>query len=118
MKEFRCLEDVEQAGLSDDVFRIVHGSLRELIECHEKAGFEFNSESDGYTVLVESGDTDAAVREAIGCSLLEASWDGVSLRGGLFLGVLMRNNQFGISVFVEDGPHLDPAVRARLMSDV
>ena len=118
MKEFRSLDDVERAGLSDGVFRVVHDWLHELIECYAVDGYEYDPDADGHAVLIEPGDTDSAIREAIGYSLLDAAWEGASLTGGYFIAVLMHNNQFGITVFLEDAPHLDPAVRARLASDL
>lgn len=118
MKVFRTLDDVERAGLPDGLFRAIRDWLRELIECHESAGYRFDADADGHAVLVEEGDGEDAVRAAIGHSLSDAPWEGVTLSGGLFLAVLMRNNQFGITVFVEDAPWLDPAARSRLEANL
>jgi len=118
MKKFRSLEDVEKAGLPDEVYRVVHNWLRELIGCYAAEGYEYDPEADGHAVLIEPGDTDDAIREAIGYSLLDAAWEGASLTGGHFIAVLMHNNQFGITVFIEDTARLDPAVRARLMREL
>jgi len=118
MKVFRTLDDVERASLPDGLLRAIHGWLRELIECHEAAGYRFDPDADGHAVLIEEGDLDDAVRSAIGNPLSDAPWEGVTLTGGLFLAVLMRNNQFGITVFVEDAPWLDPAARSRLEANL
>ena len=118
MKEFRSLEDVEQAGLPDNLFRVVHSSLQGLIECYAGSGFEYTPEDDGFAVLIEAGDSEESISSAIGHSLIDAPWEGASLTDGYFIAVLMHNNQYGITVFLEDGPPLDPAVRARLMDDM
>ena len=47
MKVFRTLDDVERASLPDGLLRAIHGWLRELIECHEAAGYRFDPDADG-----------------------------------------------------------------------
>lgn len=118
MKEFRSLEDVERAGLPDGVFRVVHDWLHELIECYAVDGYEYDPEADGHAVLIEPGDTDDAIRGAIGGStLLDAPLEGCSYQGMCFFTCVMFNNQFGITIVIPDAPWLDPAVRTRLMRE-
>lgn len=119
MKEFRSLEDVERARLPDDLARVVRGTLEGMIEAYAGSGDRYSPDADGWTVLVEQGDGDDAVRDAIGGStLLDAPFEGVSVSRGYFLAVWLANNQFGISIVIPDAPWLDPAVRARLMRDL
>lgn len=119
MKEFRSLEDVEKAGLPDEVYRVVYDWLHELIECYAADGFVFDPDNDGHIVLVEEGDTDDAIRSAIGGStLLDAPLEGCSYQGTCFFTCVMFNNQLGVCIVAPDSSWLDPAVRARLVSEL
>ncbi|HNT86978.1 MAG TPA: hypothetical protein PKL84_03850 [Candidatus Hydrogenedentes bacterium] len=69
MKEFRSLEEVDRAGLGDCAHRVVHGTLKRLIDAYEACGQEYVPEDDGHVVLLEPGDTDDDVRAAIGYAL-------------------------------------------------
>ncbi len=119
MKEFRSLEDVEQARLPDGLSGIVSDTLRVLIEACAEAGDRFDPDADGHTVLVEAGDTDEVIRAAIGGhTLRDAPFEGCSRAGACFLTCVLFNNQFGVSVVIPDEPWLDPSVRERLMADL
>lgn len=118
MKEFRSLEDIQRAGLPDDVSRVVRDSLKCLIDAYANSGDRYDPDDDGITVLIEKGDSDDTVRRAIGGStLLDAVLEGVVFDRGVFLTVVLFNNEAGVTIAVPDAPWLDPAVRARLMSD-
>jgi hypothetical protein len=118
MKEFRSIDDVERARLPDDLSRAVRGTLEGLIEAYAEAGERYDPAADGWTVLVEEGDGDDAVRDAIGGSALrDAPFEGVSFDGAVFVAVWLANNQFGITLVIPDAPWLAPDVRARLMRE-
>ena len=119
MKTFLTLEDIEHARLPGNVIPVVHDLLANLIAEHTEHGYTFNPDEDGHIVLIEEGDTDEAVREAIGGrTLLDVVLEGCTLDRGFFIAVVLFNNQFGVSVVIEDAPWLDPAVRTRLMLDL
>ncbi len=119
MKTFKSLEDVERARLPDEVACVVRGTLECLVGAYAERGERYDPEEDGHTVLIEPGDTDDAVRAAIGGStLLDAPFEGVARERGCFVTCVLLNNQFGISIVIPDAPWLDAAVRARLMSDL
>jgi hypothetical protein len=119
MKEFRSLEDVDRALLPDDLLKVVRGTLKGLIDAYAEAGETFDPDEDGYTVLVERGDTDEVTRAAIGgYTLRDALFEGAVYEHGCFLTCVLFNNQFGVSIVVPDEPWLDPEVRARLASDL
>ena len=119
MKEFRSIEDVDAAGLPDDVSRVVRGTLTDLMAAYAEGGGAYNPDEDGHTVLIEAGDTDDAIRAAIGGhTLRDAPFEGCWRAGGCILACVMFNNQFGVSVVIPDAPWLDPAVRARLERDM
>ena len=119
MKVFRNLEEVARARLPDALSQAVTAVMQTLLEAYAECGAPFDPEADGYTVLVERGDTEASVREAIGgYALLDAPFEGAVLERGCFVTCVLLNNQFGVSVVIPDAPWLDPAVRARLMDNL
>jgi hypothetical protein len=119
MKEFRSIEDVERARLPDDLRRVVRGTLERLIEAYAERGGAYNPDEDGHTVLVEPGDGDDAIREAIGGhTLRDAPFEGAAYERGCFVTCVLFNNQFGVTVVVPDAPWLDPEVRRRLTEDL
>jgi hypothetical protein len=118
MKEFRSIEDVERACLPDQLARVVRGTLEGLIDAYAECGGLYDPDADGWTVLLEQGDSDDAIRNAIGGNgLQDTPFEGVSFKFGLFVAVWLANNQFGIALVIPDEPWLDPDVRARLMAD-
>ena len=118
MRVFKSLADVTAAGLCGDVGRVAGDVVRTLVDAYASAGFVYDPEADGFVVLVEAGDSEEAVRATLGCSLLDAVLEGCVLERGCFATVMLRNNQFGISIIVPDAPWLDPDVRARLVREL
>ena len=119
MKEFRSLEDVEEARLPDAVGRAVHGTLKRLVDAYAGCGGRYDPAVDGYAVLIEPEDADDAVRAAIGGSTLrDAPFEGAAYEHGCFVTCVLFNNQFGVSIVIPDAPWLEPSVRERLMADL
>ena len=105
MKEFRSIEDVNAAGLAEDLSGVVRSTLTDLMDAYAESDERYDPGEDGYTVLVESGDTDDAIRAAIGGStLLDAPFEGCVRAGACFLTCVMFNNQFGVSIVIPDAP--------------
>jgi hypothetical protein len=119
MKEFRSIEDVDAAGLAEDVSVVVRGTLECIVGTCAEAGGKYDPTKDGYTVLVEAGDADDVIRAAIGGhTLRDAVFEGVTYSRGHFVTCVLFNNQFGVSIVVPDAPWLDPVVRERLMREL
>lgn len=119
MKKFRSIEDVDGARLAAGVARVVRGTLQNLIDAYAQVGDRYNPDEHGHTVLIEEGDSDDAVRRAIGGStLLDAVLEGVVFDDGVFLTVVLFNNEAGVTIAVPDAPWLDSAVRERLMREL
>ena len=118
MKEFRRIEEVDAARLPPDLARAVRGTLEALIGAYAEGGAAYDPEADGWTVLVEPGDSEEMIGTAIGGhSPLDAPFEGVTFEYGCFVAVWLANNQFGITVVVPDAPWLPPELRARLMRE-
>jgi hypothetical protein len=118
MKVFRTIEDVERARLPGDLHAVVHGLLSSIIAEYARGGCTFNPDEDGHVLLIEEGDSDDAVRAALGATLLDAVLEGCTYESRTFVGCVQFNNQFIISVLVEDAPWLNPAARARLVQNL
>jgi hypothetical protein len=104
--------------LPEEVSRVLRDSLRSLIDAYAASGDQYDPERDGHTVLIEEGDGDDVVRQAIGGrTLRDAVLEGVVLDRGVFLTVVLFNNEAGVTIAIPDAPWLDPIVRARLMSE-
>ena len=117
MKTFRSLEDVEAANLSPPVHGVVRSVVKNLIDAYAEYGETYDAESDGYTVLVEEGDTDAELEAEVGYNLREAVLEGGYREGGVFCTCVLHNNQYGVSFLVPDAPWLDRVVRAKLEAE-
>ena len=116
MKVFKSIADVEAAGLSPPIHRVVHRVVQGFIEALAKYGGTYDPEDDGWTILIEGGDEDVVAAE-IGYPLTEALFEGVFREDGCFVGCVLHNNQSGYSLIFMDSPKLDPAVRAKLVAE-
>jgi hypothetical protein len=118
MKTLRTLEDLERAHLPGNVFPVARDLLAQLIADYAEHGHAFNPDEDGHIVLIEEWDADDDIRAALGAGLLDAVLEGCVYERGCFVACVLFNNQFGVSIVVEDAPWLDPAVRERLMQNL
>lgn len=113
MRVFKSLADVAAARLCEDVGRVARDVVRTLVDAYVSEGYVYDPDGDGFAVLVEEGDSEEAIRAVLGWSLLDAPLEGCVFERGCFVTVILRDNQFGISIIVPDAPWLDPALQAR-----
>ena len=118
MKTLRTIEDIERARLPGNVLPVVRDLLTNLIADYAEHGHAFNPDEDGHIVLIEEGDADGDIRAALGAGLLDAVLEGCVYDRGFFVTCVLFNNQFGVSVVVEDALWLDPAARRRLVQNL
>ncbi len=118
MKIIRTLDDVDRSGLSERAQPVVRDLVTGIADDYAQNGHRFNPDEDGHVLLVEKGDTDGDIRAALGATLLDAVIEGCVLDRGHFITLILFNNQFGVSVVVEDAPWLPAAVRARLANNL
>lgn len=118
MKIIRTLEDVDRSGLSELAHPVVRDLVTGIANDYAQNGQLFNPDEDGHVLLVEKGDTDEEMRAALGTTLLDAVIEGCVLDRGHFITLVLFNNQFGVSVVVEDAPWLPAAVRDRLANNL
>ncbi|MFM1920900.1 MAG: hypothetical protein RLZZ303_2534 [Candidatus Hydrogenedentota bacterium] len=93
MKTFKSLEEVEVAGLSPPVHSVVHSVVKNLMKAYAEYGRAYDAEEDGYTVLLEAGDTDADVEAEVGYTLREAILEGGYRENGVFCTCVLHNNE-------------------------
>ena len=117
MRVFKSLEDVEAAGLSPPVHGVVLRVVQDIINAYAEYGEKYDAEEVGYTILVEEGDTEAAIAAEVGYGLREALFEGGSFDDGVFLNVTLHSNEWGITWVIPDGPWLDPEIRAKLVEE-
>jgi hypothetical protein len=117
MKVLKSLEDIEAAGLSPPVRDAAREVLENLIRAYAEYGQSYDPDDDGYVIVIEGGEPDAAVEAEAGYALGAARFEGGVLAHGCFVTCTLHNNQFGISWVIVDSPALDPALRARLLAE-
>lgn len=115
MKKFRSLEEVEVAGLPPSHQRAVARVVQGVLDGYAPYG-GYDPDISGPILYVEDGDDDA-VQEEAGYPLIEALFEDVCLEDGIFVGVTLHSNEWGISWLIPDEPWLDPAVRAKLLAE-
>lgn len=116
MKEFRSVGDLDMLTLPGNVSGVILESLTTLMDAYAQHGETYCPEEDGWTVLIEPGDTDEDLRAALGGhTLLDAPFESCWQKDGCLLGVILFNNQFGITVVVPDEPWLPPEVQRRML---
>lgn len=118
MKKIHTLEETGDSGLPGETVAVVRDLLARTIDEYARNGYVFTPEEDGHVLVIEEGDTDADVRAALGATLPEAVLEGCVLDRGHFVALVLFNNQFGVSVVVEDAHWLPVAVRDRLIQNL
>lgn len=114
MQTFRSLADLAAADLSPPIQKPVASALSTLIASHSSNGRNYAPEDDGFVLLVEPGDTPEAIRNTLGYLPHCIPWEGSYRDGPCLVGILLRNNQFALSVVVLDGEGIDASLRESL----
>jgi hypothetical protein len=79
---------------------------------------DYNPEHDGYVLVMEESDTDEDIKEEAGASFENLLWEGVYLRHNYFIGVILFNNQFGLTIIIPDEPWLNVNWRKLLIENL
>lgn len=104
MITFKTTEDLSQLPLNDPTHAVIHDLLHH---------FPRNPESQGYIVLVESGDTHVNLPELESC-IAAIDWDGVYRRDNYWIAIQLTNNEFALEFVFPDAEWLDADLRASL----
>jgi len=117
MLAFRSLEDIPKARLPTHLIQPV----TKLMRCiHAAHGSDYQPDDDGYVILVTPTDTDKNLADRLGTRWNDSCFEGVSYdkASRLYHAVILRNNQFTLSILIPDEPWLDPDIRARMLPEI
>jgi hypothetical protein len=111
------MEDIPKARLPTHLIPPVTKLMRGIHAAH---GSDYQPDDDGYVILVTPADTDKSLADRLGTRWNESSFEGVSYdkAARLYHAVILRNNQFTLSILIPDEPWLDPAILARMLYDM
>jgi len=102
------------AALPPPVRATVERAVATLFTAYTTGARHYTPEDDGYVVLVEAGDSPEAIATVLGHPPDRLPWEGSYRDGEMLVGVLLRNNQFGLTVVVP--PDADPTLRQHLLN--
>ena len=114
---FKSLDEVQEACLPPRIRKIVGSCIEDLLDAY---GDDYDPEDDGYIVLYSRETTDRDARDLFGRTWTDACLEGVTFdeESHCFLTCVLCNNQFGYTIIVPDAEWLDPAFRAKLLSEL
>jgi hypothetical protein len=111
MKKIKTQEDLKQ----------LRGNVR-TTACEEFAKLQkianYNPDHDGYVLVLEESDTDQDIKQETASSFEDLLWEGVYFRNNCFVGVILFNNQFGLSIIIPDEPWLNANWRKLLIDNL
>ena len=116
MQIFHSLADVNSADLSPSVSRAVAQAVATLFSAHSSDMHTYTPEDDGYVVLVEPSDSLETISTVLGQTPDYLPWEGGYRDDGTLVGVLLRNNQFGLTVVVP--VDANPTLRKHLLDSM
>jgi hypothetical protein len=80
----------------------------------------YDPQNDGQIILLEPSDNDISVSEIVGARWRDSCFEGASMSTEYhcFHMVILRNNQYCISVIAPDEPWLDADIRTRILREL
>ena len=100
MKTLKSLVELREAGLNQNLLE----TLIPVMSCYISGG-KYDSEKDGYLVLVETIDRKETILQEIGVkTFADILWEGMRREdhAKCYIGVVLRNNQFAITVVAQE----------------
>lgn len=81
---------------------------------------QYDPEEDGYILCITPTDTDCKLCERIGRRWAESTFEGVSYNPEFrcYHAVVLRNNQYAISIIIPDEAWLDCAIKERIQEEM
>lgn len=116
MIAFRSIDDVIKARLPPHLNESVLKTMQAILKAHPA----YAPEDDGLLILITPTDTDDSLGERLGDKWQEGGFEGVTFDpvSRVFSTMILRNNQFGISILIPDEPWLPTAIRERITSQM
>lgn len=95
MKLIKTWEDLEKCRFSETMKNVIRQELKSLFRMAD-----YCPDDDGYIVVIEKGDSEEEHRKLFGCPMDEIIWEGGRLETGVWIGVMLINNQFGFTIII------------------
>lgn len=112
---FKSMSDLEQISSADPAYAAVAEVMQRLIEYCEECPYD--PDLNGYVVLVQSCDLDGVMPvPELDCRLEDVFWEAVTYEDGMFHGVHLCNNEFGVSFLIPDAPWVSGQLRETLLN--
>ena len=117
MKKITKLADLQKIS-PPRLKAVTDVEFRNLLTIHQSNGQTYNPDEDGYILLIESGDSDKDIKPILNATFQDVLWEGFRKVNGYFIGVVMFNNQFGLTVIIPDETWLSLLWRQIIMSNM
>ncbi len=108
--------DLEKARLLPHLEIVARKHLHLILDTNP----QYEPEDDGHLVIVTPTDTDLSLVQDLGQRWRNSMFEGVVFVPGsrCFVAVILRGNQFAVTILTPGEPWLDPAIRRRLLAEI
>ena len=112
MITFKSTEDLDKLPPDNSAHPTVQELVERLITAYTIPGQQYNWRDYGYVILIEQADVDRTLDEIwYGCTLLDIYWEGIMLRDGFFMPILLANNEYGLIFVIPEAPWVNGDLR-------
>ncbi len=126
MISFKSFDDLSKLSSDDPAHPIIEDLAKKLLVTTESMARPYDPDVDGWIVLIEENDVDRPLTEIWGedaYRLIDIPFEGTTLQGttrqnGVFLGVFLANNQFGLVFVIPDEDWLPHSLRRVLCENL
>lgn len=110
---FRTPADIPKARLPPHLHQLMTLQMKAL----QIAYTSYNADEDGHLILITPTDTDSQLCKKLGLFWSENLFEGVlyNTHYKIFITMILRNNQFGITLLIPDEPWLETGIRTRMI---
>ena len=118
MITFKSPEDLSKLPEDHPAYATVKELVDQLITAYSPPGRAYDAEDDGYVILIEEGDANRTLDELWdGATLLNLPWEGIFLQGDFYIGIVLLNNEYGLSFVIPDADWVTGELR-ELIEDI
>jgi len=113
---FKHLDDIPKARLPTHLAAYISKLLTSIMASLQ----QYDPEDDGHIALITPKDNDLNLCERIGTRWSESKFEGVSYNAEFrcYHAVVLRNNQYAISVVIPNETWLDSAIKERIQREL
>jgi hypothetical protein len=105
--DLNCIE-------SETMKRLATSEFQKLLASHQI----YDPEQDGYLLILEKSDSEQSIQQLFSVGFYNILWEGFHKEHGCFVGVVLFNNQFALTVIVPDEAWLNPLWRQVIISNM